>query len=109
MFPIFHLDVACVSSGCCKSRSRVAYVAMAINVCCKCMFQIFQLFQTYVASVLSRYYICCGSYTHMLQAYVPNVLPVQIYVASVLSGCLRILQWLQTYVASVCFKCFTLF
>ena len=44
----------------------VAYVALAIHVCCKCIFQIFQLFQTYVASVVSgvayaavAIHICC--------------------------------------------------
>jgi hypothetical protein len=42
------------SSGCCKTRSGVVYVAMDLHVCCKCMFQMFQLFQTYVASLLPR-------------------------------------------------------
>jgi hypothetical protein len=44
-FGVFHLNVA--------------YVAMAIHVCCKCMFE---LFQTYVASVLSE---CCSGHTHV--------------------------------------------
>jgi hypothetical protein len=34
----------------------VAYVALTIYVYCKCMFQMFLLFQTYVLSVLSG---CC--------------------------------------------------
>jgi hypothetical protein len=34
------------------SRYDVAYVALAIHVCCKCTFQMFELFQTYVANVL---------------------------------------------------------
>jgi hypothetical protein len=59
-----------------KSRSGVVYVAMTIRICCKCMFQMFQLFQTYVASVLSGYCICCSGYTCMLQVYVLNVSPV---------------------------------
>jgi hypothetical protein len=53
---VFHPDVAFVSSGCC-------IVTMAIHVCCKCMFH---LFQTYVASVYLdvayvavAIYICC--------------------------------------------------
>ena len=41
---LFYTYVASVSSECCKSRSFVAYIAMAIHVCCQCMFQIFQLF-----------------------------------------------------------------
>ena len=51
----------------------VAYVAMAIQVCCKCMFQIFELFQRYVVSVLSGCCICCTGNTRMLQVYVSNV------------------------------------
>jgi hypothetical protein len=31
----------------------VAYVVVAIHIYCKCVFQMFYLFQTYVASVLS--------------------------------------------------------
>jgi hypothetical protein len=53
--------------------NTVAYVAMAIHVCCKCMFQ---LFQTHVGSVLSGCCICCTGYTCMLQVYVSNVLAV---------------------------------
>jgi hypothetical protein len=41
---MFHMDVVFVLSECYKSRSSVAYVAMAIHVCCKCMFVMFQLF-----------------------------------------------------------------
>jgi hypothetical protein len=41
---------------------------LAIHVCCKCMFQIFQL--------LSGCCICCSGYTHMLQVYVSKVSPV---------------------------------
>jgi len=44
MFHVFQMYIAYVLSGCCKSRSVVAYVAMTIHVCCKYMFQIFQLF-----------------------------------------------------------------
>jgi hypothetical protein len=52
---------------------NVAYVAVAMHVCCKYLFRMFHLLQTYVAIVLSECCICCSSYTHMLQAYVPNV------------------------------------
>jgi hypothetical protein len=53
----------------------VAYVVLAIHICCKCMFQMFQLFQTYIASVsvLSGCCICCSGHTHMLQAMFVNV------------------------------------
>jgi hypothetical protein len=53
MLRVFYLDIA--------------YVALAIHICCKCMFQMFQLFQTYIVSVLSvdvayvavPIHICC--------------------------------------------------
>jgi hypothetical protein len=63
MLHVFHLDLA-------KVDWDVTHVAMAIHVCFKCIFQMFQLLQTYVASVLSG---CCSGYTHMLQAYDPNI------------------------------------
>jgi hypothetical protein len=37
------------------------------------MFQVFQLFYTYVLSVLSGCCICCYDYARMFQAYVSNV------------------------------------
>jgi hypothetical protein len=44
---VFHMDVA-------KVDRDVAYIAMAIHVCCKRLFQMFhQFFQTYVASVFT--------------------------------------------------------
>jgi hypothetical protein len=46
---------------------------MAIHICCKSLFKMFHLLQTYVASVLSECCICCSA-IHMLQAYVSNVL-----------------------------------
>ena len=52
----------------------------AESACCNSMFQVFQMFQRYVVSVLcgccksrSGYCICCNGYTRMLQAYVLNV------------------------------------
>jgi hypothetical protein len=52
MLQVFYLDVA--------------YVALAIHVCCKCMFQMFHLFQTYVASALYGCCICYSAHTHIL-------------------------------------------
>jgi hypothetical protein len=43
---VLYIDVA-------KVDRDVTHVVMAIHVCSKCMFQIFHLFQTNVASVLS--------------------------------------------------------
>jgi hypothetical protein len=45
---VFYIDIA-------KVDRDVAHVAMAIHVSFKCMFQMFYLFQTYLASVSSRY------------------------------------------------------
>jgi hypothetical protein len=56
MMQVFYLDVA--------------YVTLVVHVCCKYMFQMFQLFKTYVVSVL---FGCFSAHTQMLQAYVVNV------------------------------------
>jgi hypothetical protein len=46
MLRVFHVDVA-------KVNRDVAYIAMAIHLCCKRLFQLFHLFfQMYVANVL---------------------------------------------------------
>jgi hypothetical protein len=63
---VFHKGVA-------KVDQDVAYVAMAIHVCCKCLFKMFHLLPTYVACVLSTCCICCSDHTDTLQVYDPNV------------------------------------
>jgi hypothetical protein len=78
---MFHLDVACDSSRCCKSRSNVPYIVMAIHVCCTCLFDLFQN-------------VCCKCLIwilHMLQW-------LYMYVASV---CLNI-----SPVSYLCYECF---
>jgi hypothetical protein len=74
---MLQLYVSCISDVCCicfiwmlQSRSGVAYIATAIHVWCKCMFQLFQM---YVVSVLSGCCICCTGYTRMLQVYDSNI------------------------------------
>jgi hypothetical protein len=80
----------------------------------------FQLFYTYVASVLSR---CCICFKHMLQLFYLNVAMLHTYVTSVSSRCyicfaiatrvfswcfrrmLPVFQLFQTYVASVSSRC----
>jgi hypothetical protein len=71
----------------------------------------FQVFQTYVLSVLFGCRICCIDYIRMLQAYVScckrmyQVFQVfQTYVLSVSSRCC-----IYMHVASVCFKVFQVF
>jgi hypothetical protein len=92
MLQVFYLDVI--------------YVALDIHVCCKYMFQ---LFQTYVTSVLSRCCICCTSYKRMLQVYVSNVSPVSIVCCRCFIWMLHMLQCPYTYVASVCCNYFIYF
>jgi hypothetical protein len=80
MLQVFHRFVQNVSSVpdvCCKrSDLDVAYIS---HICCNDMFQMFKLFQSYVAvsvfmlqvaSVLSG---CCICWTHILQVYVLDV------------------------------------
>jgi hypothetical protein len=69
----------------------------------------FQLFPTYVASVLSGYCICCTGYIFMLLVYVSNVLAVSNLCCKYCIWMLHMLHWLYMYVASVCFKCFNCF
>jgi hypothetical protein len=80
---VFYLDIV-------KADLDVAYVAMAIHVRCKCMFQIFQLFSD----------ICCKCIFQMFELF-------QTYIASVLSGCCK--AYLNViYIAmtiQICFKC----
>jgi hypothetical protein len=65
MLQVFHINVA-------KVDLDVAHVAIAIHVCCKSLFNMFHLFQTYVATVLSG---CCKSrfrcciYKHVASVY----------------------------------------
>jgi hypothetical protein len=109
MFHVFQIYVAYVLSGCCKSRSGIAYVVMVIHVYCKCMFQMFQLFQIYVTSVSSGYCICCSGYTRKLQVCFPNISVVSSRCCMFSSGCCICCNSYTRYVASVCSKCFTYF
>jgi hypothetical protein len=63
---MFQLDVTKVDLVLHMLQWLCTYVG---SVC----FKYFQLFQIYVASVLSICYICCTSYTRILQVYVLNV------------------------------------
>jgi hypothetical protein len=78
------------------------------------MFQVFQMFSRYVASVSygccksrSRCYICCNGYTRMLQASVSNVSSVfQTYVACVFIWMLQVFYLDVVYVSYICCKYF---
>jgi hypothetical protein len=123
---MFYLDVAKVyiamaihicfniSNVCCKRfYLDVAYVAVARHVCCKCIFQMFHMFQTYVTSVL---FGCCIYFRHMLQASIQEILSVlDVYCKCVSRCCSCYKHMLQTcvYKYFTCFrhmlqKCFML-
>jgi hypothetical protein len=74
---------------------------MTIHVCCKYVFEMFQLFQTYVASVLSGCCICYTSYTRMLQVYVSNV-------SAASNVCCKCFIWMLQCTYTCC-KCFISF
>jgi hypothetical protein len=73
MFQVFQMYIVSVLYGRYKKSKidpDVAYVAMVIHICYNCLFKIFHPFQTYVASVLSRYciyvlHICCRDCIHI--------------------------------------------
>jgi hypothetical protein len=92
MLQVFHVDVA-------KVDQDVAYVAMVIHICCKHLFLMFQLFQTYDAHVyLGVAYVshlCCKCFIQMLHR-------LHTYVASVSSRCC-ICFAIATHVFSSCF------
>jgi hypothetical protein len=113
---VFYIGVA-------KIDQDVAYVAMSIHVCFKCMFQLFHLFQTYVVSVSSG---CCKSrfacciYMHGCKFMFLSVFSCfkcmfevfHLDVAYILQWYTRVFMVFQTFVASisvvsdVCCKCF---
>jgi hypothetical protein len=99
---VFHIDVA-------KVDQDVAHVAMAIHVCFKCRFQMFHLFQTYVASVLSG---CCkstsGCYIYMQVFQMFSYVCCNCFYLHVCNDYTRVFKFFscvllvfQTYVANV--------
>ena len=77
-------------NGFAKVDRDVAYVAMVMHVCFKCMFKMFHLYQTYVASVFSDIakVDLDVAYTYMLQAYISSIFKYFIHMfTSVSSGC----------------------
>jgi hypothetical protein len=77
IFQVFRMDVAKVDSD----------VAMTIHVCCKNFLKMFHLFQTYVASVITRCCICCNGY--VVSVYSKCFIYFQTHVAIVSSECCK--------------------
>jgi hypothetical protein len=71
MFHAFQMYVACVSFGCCKSRSGVTYVAMLYMYVASVCFKYFNYFrytlQVYVPNVSVVSHVCCKCFIWMLQ------------------------------------------
>ena len=90
---MLYIDVA-------KVDRDVAHVVMAIQVCFKCMFQMFHLFQTNVACVLSGY--CksrsrCYIYMHVASVFL-SVLGVSYF-------CCKCFIWML-HISAMIFKYF---
>jgi hypothetical protein len=75
MFQLFHPNVACF-------HMDVAYVAIAIHVCCKCMFQMFHLFQD----------VCCKCF----YLYVASLQWLYTYIANVCFNYFTLFQYVAT-------------
>jgi energy-converting hydrogenase Eha subunit C len=87
---VYVSNVSAVSNVYCKLD--VAYVAKAIHICCKCVFQMFQVFHLDVACfhldvayVAVAIHVCSKCIFQMFYLF-------QMYVASVLSRCCYMLQ-----------------
>jgi hypothetical protein len=108
IFYAFQIYDANILFGFCKSRSGIAYIAMSIHVCCKCMFQMFQLFSNVSAVYLDVAYValamnvCCKCMSS-------NVSAVSNVCCKYFIWMLHMLLWPYTYIVSVCFKCFNYF
>jgi hypothetical protein len=92
MLQVFHLDVA-------KVDCDVAHVAIAIDVCFKCMFQTFHLFfHTFIASIS---YGCCICFICMLQLFYLDVAYV----------CIGFQEFSYAFasITDTCCKCFSCF
>jgi hypothetical protein len=109
---MFHMYVASVSYGCCKSGSGCCIVVMVVHVCCKLFFPMFhRFFRRMLKVCLFGCFIC---FTHMLQVFLSGCCVCFTMVSSVFSGvfasvsdtCFKCFIYLQTYVASVASGCF---
>jgi hypothetical protein len=97
VFEVFHTDVA-------KLDRDIAYVAIIVHLCCKCLFPVFYLFfrhmlhmfHTYVSSILSGRYVM---FAIVLKCF-SGVF------ASVSETCFKCFIYLLLYVASIVSECF---
>jgi hypothetical protein len=78
-----------------KVDRNVAHVAMAIHICCKCVFQIFRLFSD-----------LCLQVFHLDVAYIATTFQFLGVFAIVSDACFKCFICLQTYAVNVSFGCF---
>jgi hypothetical protein len=105
MFQVFHTDVA-------KVDHDAVHVVMAIHVCFKYMLQMFHLFQTNVASVLSGRYIymhvasICFKCFSVFHTYICKHFILTLHMFAMVFKCF----WdVFASVSDACFKCFICF
>jgi hypothetical protein len=108
---VFQRYVASILYRCYKSRSDVAHVAIAIYICFKCIFQIFYLFQMYVASVSFGY--CksrsgCCIYASVLGVF---ICMLQVFYLDICNSYPRVFKFLLVFCkcfrrVAKCFSCF---
>jgi hypothetical protein len=90
MLQVLYIDVA-------KVDRDVVHVVMAIHVCFKLMFQMFHIFQTYVANVLSG---CCKSRSGCcIHMHVVSILVYHVF-SEVLYVCLQVFYLDVAYVCN---------
>jgi hypothetical protein len=97
-----------------KVDCDVAYVAIVSEACCKRLFKIFYLFQTYVASVFYLdvahvSHLCCKSIFKIFQLFQSYVV-ISVFMlqfVSVFFGCY--MCFTHTYIAIICSKYFICF
>jgi hypothetical protein len=124
MLQAFYIDAAKVDRDIVKVDRDVAHVAIAKYTCCKIMFQVLQVFQTYVANISSGCFknkswccTCCNDYIYTYVSSVSYVLDVcckcfilmsqkLIWCCLYCYGHTRMFQAHVSSVSDVCCKCF---
>jgi hypothetical protein len=104
--------------GCGAPMQMVEEAAPGCDACCKCIFQMFQMYvaKAYhnVACVAIVVHVCCKRLSPMFHLFFQTYVAIMFiwmlhmfhtYVATVLSGYSVCLQWFSS-VSDVCFKCF---
>jgi hypothetical protein len=96
------------SSGCCKSRSYVAQVSMAMHVCFRCVFQMFycirRILQVFSSSCCKSRSGCC-IYMHVASVYFVSC-KCFIWMLHMFTILFKCFSGVVASVSDACFKCF---